>query len=105
MTDDTMGTATGERGPPHLPAGRGGVETELLTVALVDDCLAISIDLALVVVVDDRACRHAIIRGVVCVSELAVELKLRRSVLPFLAIVIEHTLVLIVGCTAERRLP
>ncbi len=34
---------------------------------------------------------------VVWVSELAVELKLRRSVLPFFVIIVEHTLALIVG--------
>ena len=62
---------------------------ELPTVALVDACLTISIDLALVVVVDTRAWRHAIICGVVCASELAVELKLRRGMLPLLTVVVE----------------
>ncbi len=54
---------------------------ELPTVALLDACLTISIDLAFVVVVDVRTCRHAIIRGVVCPSELAVELKLHRGMM------------------------
>ena len=40
---------------------------------------------------------HVIIRGVVCASELAVELKLRRGMLPLLPVVVEHSLALIVG--------
>ena len=59
--------------------------------------MSISIDLTLVVVVDARVCLHAIIRGVVCASELAVELKLRHGMLPLLAVVVEHALALIVG--------
>ena len=69
--------------PIGLGCGRR-LGNELFSVALVDACLTISIDLALVVVVDTRAWRHAIICGVVCASELAVELKLRRGMLPFL---------------------
>jgi hypothetical protein len=40
---------------------------------------------------------HVIIRGVVCASELAVELKLRRCVLPLLTVIVEHVFGLIVG--------
>ncbi len=64
-------------------------------------CLLFSLggpdDLVLVVVVDVRAYRHDIIRGVVCTSELVVELKLRRGILPLLAVVVEHVFALIVG--------
>ncbi len=70
---------------------------ELSTVAFVDTCLSVSIDLSLVVVEDVRTCLHGIIGGVVCASEFKVDLKLRRSVLPFLGIIVEHTLGLIVG--------
>ena len=56
--------------------GRGRrLGNELPAVALVHASLTISIDLALVVVVDARSCHHVIMRGVVCPSELAVELK------------------------------
>ncbi len=75
--------------------GRGRrLANEMSVVALVDACLTVSIDLTLVVVVDTRTCRHAIIGEVVsqCTSELVVELKLRRVMLPFLAIIVEHTL-------------
>ena len=51
-----------------------GISSSWLTVALVDACLVVSIDLAFVVVVDTRNYRHAIIRGVECASELAVEI-------------------------------
>ena len=70
---------------------------ELSAVALVDACLTISIDLTLVGVVDASPCRHPIIRRVVCASELVVELKLRRGMLPLLTVVVEHALALIVG--------
>ena len=69
---------------------------ELSAVALVDSCLVIGIDLSLLVVVDSRSCLHPIIRGVVCERELAVELKLRRGILPLLPVVVEHALALIV---------
>ena len=78
--------------------GRGHrLGNELPTVALVDACLAINIHLTLVVVVDSRVCLHSIIRGVVCASELAVEVKLRRGMLPFLAVIVQHAFALIVG--------
>ena len=70
---------------------------ELPAVALVDTCLTINIDLSLVVVVDSRTCLHPIIRGVVCVSELAVELKLCRGILPLLSVIVQHVFALIVG--------
>ena len=78
--------------------GRGHrLGNELPAVALVDTCLVIIIDLSLVVVVDARTCLQAIIRGVVCASELAVELKLRRGMLPLLDVIVQHAFALIVG--------
>ena len=70
------------------PVGLGRVHrlrNELSAVALVDACLTVRIDLSFVVVVDVRTCRHAIIGGVVSTSELVVELKLCRGMLPLLA--------------------
>ena len=68
-----------------------GLGNELPTVALVDDCLVINIDLTLVVVVDERVCRHVFIRGVVIASELAIELKLHRGMLPLLVVITENS--------------
>ena len=82
--------------PVGLGRGRR-LRNELPAVALVDACLAVSIDLALVVIVDARTCLHAVVGGVVCASKCEVELKLRRGVLPLLDIIVEHTLGLIVG--------
>ena len=89
----------GPVGTSVAPIGLGRVHrlgNELPAVALVDSCLVIRIDLALVVVVDARVCLHAIILGVVCASELAVELKLRRGMLPLLVVIVQHAFALIV---------
>ena len=48
-------------------------------------------------VVDDRIYLHGIIRGVVSTSELVVDLKLCRGMLPLLTVVVEHAFALIVG--------
>ena len=74
------------------PVGLGCVHrfrNELTVVVLVDTCLTASIDLVLVVVVDVRTCRHDVVGGVVCASKFAVELKLRRGVLPLLDIIVD----------------
>ena len=65
-------------------------------MALVDVCLDVNIELALVVVVDVRTCRHVVVGGVVCESKFAVDFDLRRCVFPLLVIIVEHTLGLIV---------
>ena len=90
----------GPGGTSVAPVGLGRdhrLGNELPAVELVDVCLTISIDLALLVVVDTRGFLHAIIRGVVCTSKLVVDLKLRRGMLPLLVVIVEHAFALIVG--------
>ncbi len=49
---------------------------KLTVITLVDTCFAVTIDLALIVVVDAGTCCHTFMVGVVCARKFAVELKL-----------------------------
>ncbi len=69
--------------------GRGsGLRHELTAIVLVDTSFAVSVDLALVVVIDSGTCSHVFVVGVVRAREFAVELKLCGSMLPFLSKII-----------------
>jgi hypothetical protein len=61
---------------------------ELSSIALVDTCFTVGVDLELVVVVDAGTSNHAFVVGVVCARESTVELKLHGIMFPFLSKII-----------------
>jgi hypothetical protein len=62
---------------------------KLSTIALVDTCFTVSIDLALVVLIDAGTCCQAFVDGVVRASKFAVDLRLSGSMLLLLPKIVQ----------------